>query len=132
MGLMELADVFFCNAAEAAHITGRSDVREAAEALAGHARVAVVKAGASGAIAVSQDEVVEVPAPPMEPVDTVGAGDSFDAGFLLRWIAGQPLPECLRFAVACGSLSTRGVGGTSRQATAQEAGALAEELRVNA
>jgi sugar/nucleoside kinase (ribokinase family) len=134
-GLVDLlgaTDVFFCNAEEAARITGRPDARHAAVELARRARVAVVKAGPRGALVASGDDVVKVAAPTVEAVDTIGAGDSFDAGFLSRWIAGMPLDECLRLGVACGALSTRGVGGTASQPTLDEARALAQGLLVDA
>ncbi len=54
-------------------------------------------------------------------VDAIGAGDSFDAGFLAAWIDGQSLEAALRFGVACGSLSTRAAGGTDAQPTRAEA-----------
>ena len=57
-------------------------------------------------------------------VDTTGAGDSFNAGFLYRWLEGAPLVECLRLGAACGALSTRGLGGTAAQPTLEEAEAL--------
>jgi sugar/nucleoside kinase (ribokinase family) len=60
------------------------------------------------------------------PVDTTGAGDAFDAGFLAAWLDGAGLEAALRFAVACGSLSTRAVGGTDGQATRAEAEAVRE------
>jgi sugar/nucleoside kinase (ribokinase family) len=65
-----------------------------------------------------------VPAYPVEAIDTTGAGDSFNAGFLHRWLAGAPLVECLRLGAACGALSTRGLGGTAAQPTLAEADAL--------
>ena len=61
--------------------------------------------------------VVHVPAYPVETVDTTGAGDSFNAGFLHRWLQGAPLVECLRLGAACGALSTLGLGGTAAQPT---------------
>ena len=61
----------------------------------------------------------------VEAVDTTGAGDAFDAGFLAAWLEGRPLADALRFAVACGSLSTRAAGGTDAQATREEAEAAA-------
>ena len=54
----------------------------------------------------------------IDAVDTTGAGDAFDAGFLAAWLEGRPLDDALRLAVACGSLSTRASGGTDGQPTA--------------
>jgi len=70
------------------------------------------------------DCVVHVPAYVAPAVDTTGAGDSFNAGFLYRWLEGAPLAECLRLGSACGALSTRGLGGTAAQPTLEEAEAL--------
>ena len=54
-------------------------------------------------------------------VDTVGAGDSFNAGFLAGFLAERPLEQSLALAVACGSLSTLAAGGTASQPTLAEA-----------
>jgi sugar/nucleoside kinase (ribokinase family) len=54
-------------------------------------------------------------------VDAVGAGDSFDAGFVYGALAGWPLEKALALAVACGALSTRAAGGTAAQPTLEEA-----------
>jgi sugar/nucleoside kinase (ribokinase family) len=62
-----------------------------------------------------------VPSLPVEPVDTVGAGDSFNAGFLAGWLGGRDLESSLRLAVTCGALSTRAAGGTAAQPTMAEA-----------
>jgi sugar/nucleoside kinase (ribokinase family) len=129
--LLEVTDVFFCNVGEALRISGRENARSAGDALARRAGVAVVKQGRRGALAVHDGAVVEVLAPAVEPVDTIGAGDSFDAGFLSQWIAGRPLEDCLRVAVACGALSTRGRGGTASQPTLDEAGAVAGGLTAD-
>ena len=63
---------------------------------------------------------IEVVPPAVEVADTTGAGDSFNAGFLYAWLQGRPLDACLRAATACGALSTRGVGGTASQPSADE------------
>ncbi len=60
----------------------------------------------------------------MAVVDATGAGDSFDAGFVAAHASGWPLNEVLELAVACGSASTRGVGGVDAQPTLEEALAL--------
>jgi sugar/nucleoside kinase (ribokinase family) len=85
----------------------------------GHTRT-VAKLGARGAATLVEGALVEVAAFPVEPVDTTGAGDSFDAGFLYAWLAGRPLADCLRWGSACGSLSARGPGGTGHQADRSE------------
>jgi sugar/nucleoside kinase (ribokinase family) len=125
--ILAQADVFLPNAGEAARLTGLDDVEEAARALVGQGpRVVAVKLGARGALAATPDgRVLRAPALAVEPVDTTGAGDSFDAGFLAAWLAGRPLEACLALGVACGSLSTRGVGGTATQPTLAEAEAAA-------
>lgn len=124
MEILAQVDVFLPNAEEARRITGRRDECEAAAALAAAAgpdTCIVVKRGAEGALARRGAVTASAPALPVEVVDTTGAGDSFDAGFLLGWLEGRDLGECLRLAVACGSLSTRAVGGTAAQPTAAEA-----------
>jgi sugar/nucleoside kinase (ribokinase family) len=114
-------DVFLPNEAEACAITGRPDVTAAASRLAELTRLPVVKCGAAGALAWSGGSALRVPGLPVEPVDTVGAGDSFNAGFLAGWLDGRDVAESLRLAVACGSLSTRATGGIAGQPTRDEA-----------
>jgi sugar/nucleoside kinase (ribokinase family) len=58
---------------------------------------------------------------PVKAVDTTGAGDSFDAGFIYGYVTGRPLLQSLRLGCVCGSLSTRAAGGTAAQATLEEA-----------
>ena len=128
-GLLEVlarTDVFLPNSVEARAIGGAEDVDIAAEVLAERARVVAVKFGQGGGLAISGEERVRSEAIPAEVVDTTGAGDSFDAGFLAGMLAGWPLARCLALAVACGSLSVRGVGGTAAQPTLAEALAALE------
>jgi sugar/nucleoside kinase (ribokinase family) len=69
--------------------------------------------------------MVRVPSIPVAVADTVGAGDSFDAGFLYGYLNGWGLEKSLHLANVCGALSTRAAGGTSAQATLPEALSLA-------
>jgi sugar/nucleoside kinase (ribokinase family) len=125
-------DVFLPNAAEATRIAGTDDVETAARALVARGpRVVVVKCGTDGAIAVEWDgTLTRVPALAVDAVDTTGAGDSFDAGFLAGFLDGRPIRDCLALGVATGSLSTLGIGGTEAQPTlpAAEAAARAAGL----
>jgi len=114
-------DLFFPNEVELRHIARREDVVEALHAIENVAAKTVAKLGAEGAITLHRGEVMRVPAFPVQPVDTTGAGDSFNAGFLHAWLAGDPLVESMRFGAACASLSTLGIGGTAAQATRDEA-----------
>ena len=99
----------------------RPDVETALAQLQRRVNVIAVKQGARGALAVSGDERAACPALPVQVADTVGAGDSFDAGFVYGYLQEWSLPDTLRLACACGSLSTRSVGGTTSQPTLEEA-----------
>lgn len=115
-------DVVLPNEAEALALSGvAGDVTEASRALAELSRLVVVKRGAEGALAWTVDGPVVVPGLAVCPVDTIGAGDSFDAGLIAGLLAGHDVVDALRLAVACGSLSTRAPGGTAGQATLAEA-----------
>jgi sugar/nucleoside kinase (ribokinase family) len=114
-------DLFFPNEVELRGMTGSSDLAGGLRRLENRRTRTVVKLGSEGCMTLEEGRVVQVPAFPVEPVDTTGAGDSFDAGFLHAWLEGRPLLECLRWGSACGSLSTRGLGGTARQADRAEA-----------
>ncbi|MGW4526455.1 carbohydrate kinase family protein [Amycolatopsis sp. NPDC004378] len=105
------------NAAEAVRLAGVRGSREAAAVLAARGPVVVVKDGADGAFACHDGEFAFAPGIPAEAVDTVGAGDSFNAGFLAGVLAGLPLATALRCGVVCGGHSVRRRGGTAGQAT---------------
>lgn len=130
-GLLELlseTDCFLPNSVEARRIAGVDDVDAATVALAGRGATVAVKLGERGGLAVGGDEVVRSEAVPASVIDTTGAGDCFDAGFVAGRLAGWPLGRCLGLAVACGSLSTRDLGGTGAQPTMEEALAALEGI----
>jgi sugar/nucleoside kinase (ribokinase family) len=70
---------------------------------------------------VHRGEKIRVPSIPVNVVDTVGAGDSFDAGFLYGYLNEWSLERSLRLACICGALSTQRAGGTEGQPTINEA-----------
>ncbi len=117
-------DLFFPNEVELAAITGCADPAEGLGRLDNGRTRVVAKLGKEGAMTLDGGRVVHVPAFPVEPVDTTGAGDSFNAGFLHRWLAGASLVDCLRLGAACGALSTLGLGGTAAQPTLEKAETL--------
>jgi sugar/nucleoside kinase (ribokinase family) len=135
--ILDYCDVFLPNEAELLAIAPHSpapepafgvrwgplepDVETALARLQRRADVIAVKRGARGALAVHGGARAECPARPVQVVDTVGAGDSFDAGFVYGYLHDWSLPDTLKLACACGSLSTRSVGGTTSQPTLEEA-----------
>ncbi len=121
MDTLQEVDVFLPNESEIQGITSRQDVVEGLRALDNGHTLVVGKLGAEGCVLLDQGTLVKVEAFPIQVVDTTGAGDSFDAGFLHAWLRGRPLKDCLRLGAACGALSTRGLGGTATQPTEEEA-----------
>jgi ribokinase len=91
----------------------------AARSIAARGPVVVVKAGREGGWSLrSGEQPVRHPGLVIDVVDTTGAGDSFDAGYLAAFTAGvDDEHERLRWATTAGSLSTRAAGGTGAQAT---------------
>ena len=120
-GLRELlaqTDVFFPNEVELARLTGADDPTDGVARLTAQAPglTVAVKLGSDGGLVRRADAaIVRRPALPVAAVDTTGAGDAFDAGFLLGWLERASLERCLELAVGCGSLSTLGVGGVAAQ-----------------
>ena len=121
LDVLAATDILLLNAEEARRIVGEPDVEDAVRTLARHCPTVVVKLGADGALALADGLIVRAAGLTVSPVDTVGAGDSFNAGFLTGFLAGHPLEQSLELAVACGSLSTRAAGGTAAQPTLAEA-----------
>jgi sugar/nucleoside kinase (ribokinase family) len=115
------ASIFLPNAAEACAIAGVPDASVAAACLALQADTVAVKLGAQGALGAQRGTMKEVSAVPMGVVDTVGAGDSFDAGFVYAFLNDWPLERALRFGAICGSLSTQAAGGVDGQPTLDQA-----------
>jgi sugar/nucleoside kinase (ribokinase family) len=112
-------DYLLPNAAEAQRLAGLEvpDAPKAAEMLATRGPVTAVKMGAEGALCHDGTRLLTADGIRVQPVDAVGAGDSFDAGFIAGMLAHFPLTEALQLAAVCGALSTRAPGGTSAQPT---------------
>jgi sugar/nucleoside kinase (ribokinase family) len=129
-GLLAACDFVLPNEAEALALTGARALPDALAALAEAGPVPVVKRGGDGAVARHEGADVHARGPRVTPVDTVGAGDGFDAGFLAGWLRSGDLAEALAWGCACGALSTRGTGGTATQASAEEAASTAPAVKV--
>jgi len=114
-------DLFFPNKSEVRFMSSVEDFEQGLAILAGKIPILAIKLGADGGLARRGEESAYAPALAVNVIDTTGAGDSFNAGFLYGFINEKPLAESLSLACTCGSLSTRAAGGTSAQPTLAEA-----------
>ena len=103
-------------------------VRGAAEALQRHGPTVAVKLGPAGGMIIGPDAAKRVHGKPVEPVDTTGAGDSFNAGFIAGLLDGSSPTESLKRAVSSGAIAVTGWGGTGRLASRKEVLRAAAEL----
>jgi sugar/nucleoside kinase (ribokinase family) len=109
---LRYVDVFLPNAREAKKIARTDDLETAISKLAAIVPTVVVKMGSEGAIAQRGKERFSSPALKVDFVDPVGAGDSFDAGFLHQFVRGADLATCLAHGNRAGAFSTTRPGGT--------------------
>ncbi len=118
--LLKLVDVFLPNENEALALTRTSSAEDALAVLSQSCAVVAIKQGADGALACQNGEIARTQALHMDIVDTVGAGDTFDSGFLYGYLQQWPLQKMVQAAAISGSLSTRAAGGTQSQPTLEE------------
>jgi len=110
--VLKNVDIFLPNEREACRLAGKADVQGALDALSRLVPMVVIKCGPNGAFAKRGKNQFHAPALAVQPVDTVGAGDSFNAGFLHKFILRASLEECLEYGNTVAALSTTRAGGT--------------------
>jgi ribokinase len=102
LDVLRMVDLFLPNESEAQLLTGHKEPEQVEQT--------VIKLGPRGAATLQHDRLYTMVPPDVQVVDTTGAGDAFDAGFIDAWLCGADLEEQLRKACICGSLSTRARG----------------------
>jgi sugar/nucleoside kinase (ribokinase family) len=112
LGVLNWVDVLLPNEHEACRLARLDDPIQAMEFLAGKVPLVVMKRGERGVLARRGKEMFEALPSKVEAVDSIGAGDSFDAGFLHGYIRGTEVEGCLRLGNLTGALSTTCPGGT--------------------
>lgn len=110
--LLPLIDILLPNEREACRMTGRAQITDAVDRLAAIVPLVAVKCGQHGAIVAQGAMRTDVPGISVSPVDTIGAGDSFNAGFLTAFLCGRDAVACAVAGNVCGALSTLRTGGT--------------------
>ena len=126
--VLRYTDMLFVNEREASQLTHSSTPKAGLKTLGTKVRCAVIKRGPRGAMGILDGATMAHTGFKVAAVDTTGAGDSFDAGFVSAYLRHAPLLECLRIGNACGALSATHVGGTAGQPTEAE---LQTFLRAN-
>jgi ribokinase len=126
--LLPLVDLIFPNQAEAEHLTGSNDVRGAVRALLGYGiETVALKSGKRGCTVGGGGEIFSAPTFAVQVQDTTGAGDSFDAGFILGWLWGLSARESAILANALGALAASAVGAGDALPGPEKARALLQE-----
>jgi sugar/nucleoside kinase (ribokinase family) len=128
--LLSEVDLLLPNANEAMRLAGAATAIEAASVLASRGPVVAVKDGAAGAFCHSNGNVLHSRGIVVSAVDAVGAGDSFDAGFVAAKLNGLSDQKALDVAAVCGALSTLSAGGTTSQPTWVDAMSYVEEKQT--
>jgi sugar/nucleoside kinase (ribokinase family) len=109
---LEYTNIFLPNDAEAKCITHTNDLDEAIQKLNSYVDVLVVKCGQEGSFMSLEGKIYKHQGFLINAVESTGAGDSFNAGFLYEYLKGNDWYECLRFGNACGALAVTEAGGT--------------------
>ena len=119
-------DLFFPNEVELSGLTSMLTPGEAVRALDNGRTIIVAKLGRSGCLVRNDGMSIAEPAIEVSPVDSTGAGDSFNAGFLNPWLEGESIRDCMRSGNICGGLATRRSGGTPGHPNRSELNAALE------
>jgi sugar/nucleoside kinase (ribokinase family) len=99
------------NRKEAHALTGIDDPRKAVLELGKICQTVIVKDGQNGSWCCNNNQIYYEPSYPVKVVDTTGAGDCFNAGFIRAWLDGKDIQTCLRWGNVAGALSTQKAGG---------------------
>ena len=119
--ILDYIDIFLPNDKEAKDITGSKNIRSALQSLSTKVPVVLIKCGEHGAIGKHNGGMIQVESISIKPVDTTGAGDSFNAGFIHHFIhKKKDFEASMQFANALGALSCLYIGGADRKITEAE------------
>jgi len=109
--IIRQADLFLCNQEEALNLTGKTDREDQLKELGNYCPEVVIKDGGNGSFAFKNGKMIFSPAMKVTPIDTTGAGDSFNAGFVRSWYDQNDILTNLKWGNIAGGLSTLAQGG---------------------
>jgi len=118
--ILPYVDVFLPNENEVKAITGEKNLEKAIDILKKEVPILSVKMGKNGARTFADKKTICMPSIDVVKIDAIGAGDSYDGGFIYGYLTGKDFETCTKMGCICGSLNTRGVGGTKGQPRLKE------------
>jgi sugar/nucleoside kinase (ribokinase family) len=127
--LLKYVDIFLPNKNEALSISGCNSIDAALDLLNKTVATVVIKDGESGAFVKNDNKKIHSKAFSVPVVDTTGAGDSFNSGFIYKFLRGAAWEECALWGNACGAISTTGLGGTTAFPDLKEVGRFLQERK---
>ena len=126
--ILPYVDIFFPNEAELLNLTGKDSIDTALKTIGGYGKFVVVKKGAQGSLLSYNNTIVNGKLFLNEKVvDAIGAGDSFNAGFIFKFMQGLPPEDCQTFGNLIGAISTTSSGGTTAFTNYEETMKIAKE-----
>ncbi|MFZ5924165.1 MAG: carbohydrate kinase family protein [Bacillota bacterium] len=127
--VLQCTTIFLPNRLEAFELTGKSEPEEAARAALGLGpKLTCIKLGGAGCVIAEPSRCLRIAGFSVRVVDSTGAGDAFDAGFLYAFLRGWGLEEMGRFANAVGALSTAQTGARASLPRLNEVGLFLKEM----
>ncbi len=113
LDILQYVDIFLPNEIEALQIAKCNDLQSALNVLSDIVNTVVIKTGKNGAWAKNREQTIHANAFKVEVVDTTGAGDSFNSGFIYQYLNGADIDKCILWGNACAAISTTKIGGTT-------------------
>jgi sugar/nucleoside kinase (ribokinase family) len=111
--VLKYVDIFLPNEKEARHISKCDSIQQALDRLNTMVKTVVIKTGANGVWVKSDKKTIHAKAFIVNVVDTTGAGDSFNSGFIYQYYKGSSIEDCVLWGNACAAISTTKPGGTT-------------------
>ena len=111
--VLKYIDVFLPNEQEALNISMCADIESALFRLNETVKTVVIKAGKNGVWAMDHTGKIHLDGFKVDVVDTTGAGDSFNSGFIYKYLKGSDIEDCTLWGNACAAISITQLGGTT-------------------
>jgi sugar/nucleoside kinase (ribokinase family) len=126
--ILPYVDIFLPNESELLNLTGKDSIDAALKEIGGYGKFILIKKGKQGSLLSYHNKIVNAKSFLNDTVvDAIGAGDSFNAGFIFKFIQGFPPEECQTFGNLIGAISTTGSGGTTAFTNYEETMKIAKD-----